>query len=92
MKISAELADGLRWLADIEEWGPEDKAEAKRCLKADPGFFCHFFAVWIEAKRKGYKFFDGTRYVRLAGFCAENGLPDPYQGQFTDAQVDGDAA
>lgn len=92
MRITKQLADDLRWLSETEEWSDEDKDEAKRCLKGDPGFFSHFFTVWVQAKRAGYKFQSGGRYVRMAEFCATNGLPDPYQREFTDAQVDGGQA
>lgn len=78
MRISSELAADLRWLADTEQWDEETRAEAKRSLKADPAFFCHFFAVLAQAKRAGYQFFDGGRFVRLDEFCASAGLPDPY--------------
>ena len=44
MRISSELAADLRWLAEVEEWDEETRAEAKRSLKADPAFFCHFFS------------------------------------------------
>ncbi|USE81140.1 hypothetical protein NDR89_15580 [Cupriavidus gilardii] len=91
MRISKELAEGLRWLSETEEWSDEDKAEAKDYLKRDPAYFSHFFTVLIAAKRAGYRYYENGRYVRLAEFCAANGLPDPYQGQFTDSQVDGDA-
>lgn len=92
MRISKQLADDLRWLSETEEWSDEDKAEAKRCLKGDPAFFGHFFTVFVQAKRAGYKYQIGGRYVKLAEFCAENGLPDPYRTEFTDAQVDGSQA
>ena len=78
MRISSELAAGLRWLAEAEEWDEETRAEAKRCIKDDPAFFCHFFAVLVQAKRAGYQFFKDGRFVMLADFCAAAGLPDPY--------------
>lgn len=89
MRISQELAADLRWLAETEQWDEEDRAEAKRCLRGDPAFFCHFFTVWVKALRAGYKFQVDGRYVLLADFCARNGLPDPYKGAYTDAEVDG---
>ena len=87
-KITKQLADDLRWLVQTDKWDEDDKAEAKRCLEADPAFFSHFFTVLVQAKRAGYNFVQGGRYIRLAEFCADNGLPDPYHKQFTDSQVD----
>lgn len=87
-KITKELAEGLRWLAETDEWDADDKAEAKRALENDPAFFSHFFMTWIQAKRMGYKFRRNGRYVKLAQFCAENGLPNPYLGQHTDKEID----
>ena len=78
MRISSELAADLRWLAEVEEWDEETRAEAKRSLKADPAFFCHFFSVLVQAKRAGYRFVENGRFVMLAEFCANAGLPDPY--------------
>lgn len=92
MLISKQLAADLKWLSETEEWSEEDKADAKRCLKGDPVFFSHFFTVFVRAKHAGYKYQMGGRYVRLATFCVEHGLPDPYSQQFTDAQVDGGKA
>lgn len=88
MKISQELATDLRFMAERLEWTDEDKAEVKRCLKADSEFFMHFLSVWAMALRKGYKFSEEGRYVRMADFCLINGLPDPYRNEFTDKQVD----
>lgn len=88
MRITKQLADDLRWLSETEQWTEEDKAEAKHCLKGDPAFFGHFFTVFVQAKRAGYKYQMDGRYVKLAEFCASNGLPDPYRREFTDAQVD----
>lgn len=88
MKISKQLADDLRWLSEVEEWRAEDKEDAKRALKLDYVFMSHFFTVFVQAKRAGYQFKMNGRFVKLAEFCAERGLPDPYSGQFTDAQVD----
>lgn len=88
MRIPKQLADDLRWLAEVEQWTAEDKEEAKRCLRLDYSYMSHFFTVWVQAKRHGYKFQAKGRYVKLAEFCSENGLPDPYAGQFTDQEVD----
>lgn len=88
MRISAQLAADMKWLVAEEQWDEAAKEEARRCLRNDPAFFGHFFTVFVAAKRAGYKMFGDGRYVRLAEFCAANELPDPYQGQFSDAQVD----
>jgi hypothetical protein len=87
-KISKQLADDLRWLVQNDKWDEEDKAEAKRCLEADPIFFSHFFTALTAARRKGYDFVQNGSYVKLAQFCAENGLPDPYMGLHSDKEVD----
>lgn len=87
-KITKQLADDLRWLSEKEKWGAEEKADAKRALEGDPEFFSHFFTVWVKALRAGYEFKHKGRYVKLAQFCAENGLPNPYLGQHTDKEVD----
>lgn len=87
-KITKQLADDLRWLVQNDQWDDEAKAEAKRALEADPVFFSHFFTVLTAARRKGYDFKQNGSYVRLAEFCAGNGLPDPYMGMHSDSEVD----
>lgn len=88
MRISQDFAADMRWLVQEEGWGEDDRKLARDCLKKDPGFFTNFFETYIAAKRKGYQHFDGVGYVKLADFCAENGLPDPYQGDTVSAQWD----
>ena len=88
MRISQDFAADMRWLVKDEEWDDAARELARNCLKKDPRFFTHFFETYIAAKRKGYRHFDGAGYVKLADFCAGNGLPDPYQGDIVAAQWD----
>lgn len=87
MKIPAQLATGLKWLAEREAWGEVEKAEVRRCLLGDPAFFIHFFTVYIEAVKKGYRYKTGDGYERLAAFCKRVGLDDPYNHLHTDEEV-----
>jgi hypothetical protein len=88
MRISQDFAADMRWLVKDEGWDDDARDLARNCLKKDPGFFTHFFETYIAARRKGYKMFEGPQYMKLAEFCAGNGLSDPYRGDAIAAQWD----
>lgn len=87
-RISEQLAANMRWLVKEEAWDDDARQLARDCLKKDPGFWVHFFETYIAAKRKGYRMFKGSNYMKLAEFCEINGLPDPYSGCEVAAQWD----
>lgn len=89
MKISEQLAADMRWLVQDEGWDEDARQLARDCLKKDPRFFSNFFETYIAARRRGYRMFDGTK---LADFCADNGLPDPYQGCEVTSRYDAETA
>lgn len=89
MRIPLELADDLRYLAKELEWEDVDKAEVREALKANPDFFCNFWAVFAKAHRKGYRFCQETGFEKLDAFCKRNGIKDPYQGMYCGSEVDG---
>ncbi|SOY79955.1 hypothetical protein CBM2599_A120520 [Cupriavidus taiwanensis] len=88
MKISKALAGDLRYLAAELEWDEAGKVEVRESLKANPEFFTHFWTVFAQAHRAGYRFCQATGFQKLEVFCKEKGLPDPYNRQYSGAEID----
>lgn len=88
MKISKALADDLRYLAAELEWDETGKVEVRESLKASPEFFTHFWTVFAQAYRAGYRFCQATGFQKLDDFCKQHGLPDPYNRMYSGAEID----
>ena len=89
MKISKALADDLRYLAAELEWAEDDKAEVRTSLTENPDFFTHFWTVYAQAHRAGYRFCQANGFEKLDVFCERNGIPDPYHGMYSGKEIDG---
>ena len=88
MKISKALADDLRYLAAALEWEEVDKAEVRTSLTENPDFFAHFWTVFAQAHRAGYRYSRDNSYEKFDKFCERNGIPDPYFGMYSGKEID----
>ena len=89
MKISKALAEDLRSLAAELEWDDAGKTEVRESLMANPEFFTHFWTVYAQAHRAGYRFCQEGGFEKLDVFCERMGIPEPYHGMYSGKEIDG---
>lgn len=81
MKYPARLSDDLKYLSAWYGWNAEDKADVRKGFTGSEEMV-NFFMALAAAHRAGYEQCAGNGFIRLEQWCAENGLGNPFIGEF----------
>ncbi|MDB5853266.1 MAG: hypothetical protein JWR22_1307 [Herminiimonas sp.] len=79
MSVREQMIADMRYLRQRYGWTDEDADEIRAALRSCGASLARYFATLAAAHRAGYEQTAENGFVRLHAWCAQQGLPDPYQ-------------